>query len=51
MPYSNIDPYRRSPTPLIEEGRARWLEEELRKLEITIQQLLQVIKELQAKVP
>lgn len=51
MAYAKIDPYRKQPPPVIPSSRERWLEEELRKLEMTIKTLIAAIEELQAKVP
>lgn len=51
MAYKKIDGYRRTPQPIMPSSRERWLEEELRKLEQTVERLIAAIEELRAKVP
>jgi len=51
MAYKPITPYRRAQSPVLPGGDKRWLEEELRKLELALQEIVRAIEELRAKVP
>lgn len=51
MAYKPIKPYVRSPQPIIAGGERKYLEEEQKKLEAVIRDLIAALEEIRAKVP
>jgi prefoldin subunit 5 len=43
---TKLQPYIRSPQPALDESQMQYLQQELRKLERTLQSILQALKEL-----
>lgn len=45
-----IQDYKRSPVPALPGSQQKWLEEELKKLERTLQSVSEALRELEARV-
>jgi len=51
MAYKPLNNYRRAPQPSLPGSERQWIQEELRKLEMILKEIVEAIEELRKKVP